>query len=147
MERSAVAYLVNQRLIVAPVVRTTSGLGLEIEPSQVNNPPDEGVLARALDDALAGSDRIVPHPTQDEWKGIFEPFQTVAGVRSLKSFMKDAKRVDIEQADGYLRLTPNRNLGVRDGFEPLSEGAVRLPANDLPHAAMALLRLLDIQSA
>ena len=144
MEHSAVAYLANGNLIIAPVVRTTTGLGLEVEPNALGSLPDEDGTADALAEALARSARVVPHPAQNEWKGFTEPFQKAAGVRSYKAFMKDAKRVSIRAIEDKLKFTPQRNLGSREGFEPILDQVVFVPRDDLRGAAATLLRLLGL---
>lgn len=142
MIRSVVAYSVNENVLIAPVVRTTMGVGLEIEPANIGPAPDEESIARALSHALAQSGRIVPHPAQQDWKGSFQPFLDAAGVRSRKAFRTTAKQVSIEAVADQLKLTPTRNLGGRDGFEELPDQAVLLRADDLKAAAAELLQML-----
>lgn len=142
MEHSAVAYRANDRLIVAPIIRTTTGLSLEVEPI-VLEAPDQQSIAEALTYALARSGRIVAHPKRDDWKGFFDPFLKAAGVRSRAAFMKDATRVSIEVKDETLKLTPQRNLGSKLGFEGMSDAALYLPRGDLSAAAAAVSQLLD----
>lgn len=144
MEHTAVAYLANRNLIIAPVVRTTAGIGLEVEPSALGNSPDEDAIADALSRALARSARIVPHPAQKEWKGFFQPFEEAAGVRSYKAFMKDAQRVGIRAIEGKLELTPELNLGSKEGFESIPERAVFVSRDDPRGAAAILLELLGL---
>lgn len=141
MERSAVAYLARGKLILAPVIRTSTGLGLEVDPVVVGDVTAIGDIARAIGEALASSTRVVPHPAQDQWRGFFEPFQIAVGVRSHKAFMKDARRISIRASGDHLKLTPQRNLGSKGGFEPIPEDAVVLPSLDLDNAAVALANL------
>jgi len=144
MENSAVAYFANGHVIIAPVVRTTTGLGLEIEPRSLGASPDINATGAALAAALASSKRIISHPSQDEWKGFFAPFQSAAGVRSYKAFMKEAKRVSVRVIDDHLKLTPQRNLGSKEGFEPIPDEAVVLSLDDMSAAGANLLGLLGI---
>ncbi|OYW44537.1 MAG: hypothetical protein B7Z08_09375 [Sphingomonadales bacterium 32-68-7] len=140
MVQSAVAYSANGKIIVAPVVRTTTGLGLEVEP--IVHPPIAADIARGLRDALARSAVVVEHPSQGEWKGSFKPFQDAAGVRSHSAFMKTARRVSIDVVDDHVKITPERNLGPKEGFEPIADAAVLFPVQDEHGAAFALLRFL-----
>jgi len=142
MVKSAVAYRANGTIVIAPVVRTTTGLGLEVEPEALGPTPDQESIARALAHAIAQSDRVVAHPAQHEWKGFFQPFLNATGVRSHKAFMADAQRVSVRLVDDQLKLTPQRNLGNKDGFEPVPDDAVLVPENDWNGAAITLLRLL-----
>lgn len=65
MEHSALAYLANGTLVVAPVIRTTTGLGSEVESSALGS-LDQSSIAEALSKALGRSGRVVPHPRQPE---------------------------------------------------------------------------------
>lgn len=147
MVKSAVAYRANGTVVIAPVVRTTTGLGLEVEPEALGVAPDQERIAEALAHALAQSDRVVAHPAQHEWKGFFQPFLHAAGVRSRIAFMADAHRVSVRLVDDSLEITPQRNLGSKDGFEPVPDGAVLLPEGDLQRAAVTLLQLLGVPAA
>lgn len=144
MNQSAVAFLVNGRLIVAPVVRTTTGLGLQVEPIDLGRSPDEADIVDALDLALERSARVVPHPAQSEWKGFFSPFLKAARVRSYKAFMRDARLVEIEAIGNGLKLTAQRNLDSKIGFEPLPDETALLPREDLKGVAAALPRLFAL---
>ncbi|MES2903923.1 MAG: hypothetical protein V4696_07040 [Pseudomonadota bacterium] len=141
------AYRANGTVVIAPVIRTTSGIGLEVDPIGLGAAPDQETIAGALAEALAQSDRIVAQPAQHEWKGFFQPFLNAAGVRSHKAFMGDAQRVSIRVVDGRLKLTPQRNLGSKEGFEPIPDQAQLHPAKDLNDAAAALLQLLSSPEA
>lgn len=147
MEHSAVAYLANGDLIIAPVVRTTTGLGLEVEPKALGRSPEEVDIADKLAEALADSARVVPHPAQNEWKGFTEPFQKAAGVRSYKAFMKNAQRVSIRAIGSELKLTPQRNLGTREGFDSVLDQVAFVSRGDLKAAAATLLRMLGLSGS
>ena len=47
---------------------------------------------------------------------LFDPFLKAARVRNRAAFMKEARRGGIGVADGWLELTPYRNLGPKEGF-------------------------------
>lgn len=140
MEKSVAIYRVNGKLVVAPMVRTTSGLGLEVDPLSLGASPDRKAVEAAIAAALAQSGRVVPHPAQSEWKGSFAPFLEAAGVRSFRAFMATAQSVSITEKDGALAVTPNRNLGAREGFEPIDADSETLA--DLSAAAQTVLELL-----
>ena len=147
MDRSAVAYFTNGKLIFAPIIRTTSGLGLEVDPVALDPTSEGRAYANAISEALDSSTRVVPHPSQDQWKGFFEPFQKAAGVRSHKAFMKDAVRVSIRATDDLFELTPQRNLGTKGGFEEIPEAALILSPGDLDGAARALKDMLALNGS
>ncbi|HSG56081.1 MAG TPA: hypothetical protein VLA45_11560 [Paracoccaceae bacterium] len=142
MERSAAVYSTNGKLIVAPVIKTTAGIGLEVDPTTIEDASNIAAIGNCLCDALSRSMRIIPHPAQDQWKGFFEPFQKAAGVRSYKAFMKEAIRIGIRESGTELELTPHRNRGSKEGFEEIPDAAIVLAASDYEGAANALIRLL-----
>ena len=146
MARSAAVYRVNGKLIVAPIIRTTTGLGLEVDPEVIDLEFGPNALADSIKKALLASDRVVPHPAQDRWKGFFEPFQNAAGVRSYKAFMKDAECVSVRTTNDGLKLTPQRNLGSKAGFEPVSDKVVMLEAEDYGAAATTVLAMIGISA-
>lgn len=139
MTKSVAAYLVNGRVLIAPSVRTTSGVGLEIGPQNLATSPDLKEVEVGLATAFGRSEWIVPHPVQSEWKGSFDPFLKAAGVRSLKAFMATAQLIYVDEKDGEWIVTPHRNLGAKEGFEPIEEDRQRLP--DLSAVANAVLDL------
>lgn len=142
MKRSAVAYVSNGNLILAPIVTTSAGVGLEVDPVRLDDPHDAVGFCAAVVNALEGSRRVVPHPLEDEWKGSFRPFQDAAGVRSLKAFMKNARSASIEASEDHIRITPYRNLGNHTGFEEMPDAAIILPPDDMNRAVGALQDLL-----
>ncbi|WBY08728.1 hypothetical protein PIB19_04610 [Sphingomonas sp. 7/4-4] len=114
---------------------------MEVDPSVYL--PIAADIAFGLKDALAKSAVVVPHPLQGEWKGLFEPFQDAAGVRSYAAFMKAAQCVSIDVGDDQVEITPQRNLGPKEGFEPIADAAVLFPVEDELGAASALLQFLS----
>jgi hypothetical protein len=57
--------------------------------------------------------------------------------------MADANSVSLTMRNGKLELTPHRNLGSAEGFEPIPSHAIVLPAGDVAGAAVALKALLN----
>ncbi|WP_404480480.1 hypothetical protein [Novosphingobium sp. BL-52-GroH] len=115
---------------------------MEVDPIRVNEPTDNVAIRNGLIKALEGSQRIVPHPSQDQWTGFFKPFHDAAGVRSFKAFMKNARCIYIDAADDHIRLTPLRNLGARGGFEEMADAAISMSPGDMDGAAFAIQKLL-----
>lgn len=139
MGKSVAVYRVNRRIIVAPVVCTTTRLGMEIDPEVLGECPAWEVVEGAISSAFARSGHIVTHPAQSEWKGFFDPFLKAAGVRSFKAFMGTAQLLYLDDENGSFVVTPNHNLGARKGFEPLIADRQTFP--DLSAAAKAVLEL------
>ncbi|WP_294327785.1 hypothetical protein [uncultured Sphingomonas sp.] len=116
MQQSAVAYFTNGRIIIAPVSRTLSGETIAADPKWFGKSAKKTVIAQAIGEALAASRADVPDPTSEQWKRQFIPFQDAAAVKNFKTFMRDARRVDIERTDDAVTLTPFDNLGPNNGF-------------------------------
>ncbi len=145
MQQSAVAYFTNGRIIIAPVSRTASGDTIATDPKWFGKSVKKAVVAQAITDALAASQDGVPDSTPEQWKRQFIPFQDAAAVKNFKTFMRDAKRVDLERRDGTVVLTPFDNLGVNNGFEARDGDARTVAADDPDAIAGALLVLLGLR--
>ena len=143
MEQSAVTYRVRDKLIVGSVVRTSMGVGVEVNPRRLSIKSQAEEIAAAIDCALEGAGGVITHPAQDQWKGLFKPFLQAAGVRSYKAFMEEAISVEITRRGELLELNPQRNLGGNGGFAPIRSETVVLPASDLMAAAFALKSFLN----
>ncbi len=144
---SAVAYFTNARLIVAPVSSTASGNTLAHGPRWFGKSVKKPILAQAIAEALATSATPLPDPTPEAAKRSFIPFQDAAEVKNFKTFMRDARRVDIEADGDCVTLTPLANLGPNNGFEPNEGEAITLPAIDTEAVAVTLLHLLGLRPA
>jgi len=134
-------YLVGARLIVCPQLTTTDGYYTDGMPIARNWPMPADEFARLLRDGLLGSGRIVRSPRAsgiDSFKSVI----TAARKRSFKSFMADARLVDLTLADDRLEISPMRNRGSRLGFEGDGTNTLRLPASDLGRAADCIMALL-----
>ncbi|MGN5373781.1 hypothetical protein [Sphingomonas hankookensis] len=145
MQQSAVAYFTNGRIILAPVSRTPSGDSIATDPKWFGKSARKAVVAQAVGEALAASRAGVADPTPEQWKRQFIPFQDAAAVKNFRTFMRDARRVDIERTGDAVTLTPFDNLGPNNGFEAREGDAVALAADDMETAATMLLGLLGLR--
>lgn len=145
MQQSAVAYFTNGRIIIAPVSRTVSGDNIATDPKWFGKSAKKTVIAQAIGEGLAASRADVPDPTSEEWKRQFIPFQDAAAVKNFKTFMREAKRVDIERTDDAVTLTPFDNLGPNNGFEARDGEVRKVAAYDGEGSAGALLTLLGLR--
>ncbi len=145
MERSAVAYFTNGRIVIAPISRSVGGHALAGEPRWFGRSAKKTVIADAVVDALARSTGGLPDLSPEQAKRYFIPFQDAADVKNFKTFMRDARSVDIDVAGDAATLTPLENLGVRNGFEAVVENALTVPAGDGAAMAGALLYLLGLR--
>ena len=140
--KQAVVYHINDRLVIATVQKTTAGVGLENDPRVVKAPFDADEIAREVRRALDTSARVLKHPEQDEWKGMFQPMTKAAGVRSWKAFAEKAKGVAIDETDGAIRITPYLSLGSKEGFKEAPDE--RVAVRDLDAATTTLLQRFQI---
>lgn len=145
MQQSAVAYFTSGRIIIAPVSRTLSGDTIATDPRWFGKSAKKAVVAQAIADALSASRDDVTDPTPEQWKRQFIPFQDAAAVKNFKTFMRDARRVDLDRTGDRTTLTPFDNLGANNGFEAREGEAVTLSAIDVDAIAAALLTLLELR--
>jgi hypothetical protein len=138
-------YLVGARLIVCPQLTTPDGYYTDGTPIARDWPMPADEFTRILHDGLLASGRITPSPRAS---GIdtFKPVLAAAHKRSFKSFMADARLVDLTLADDRLEIAPMRNRGSRMGFEGDGTAIMRLPATDLGRAATHIIELLDLNA-
>ncbi|KQN91675.1 hypothetical protein ASE90_02455 [Sphingomonas sp. Leaf67] len=145
MQQSAVAYFTNGRIIVAPVSRTGSGDTIATDPKWFGKSAKKAIIAQAIGEALTASSARVTDPTPEQWKRQFIPFQDAAAVKNFKTFMREAKRVDIERTGETLTLIPFDNLGANNGFEAREIEARNVAADDIEGVAGTLLILLGLR--
>lgn len=122
LHHNAVVYRSNGALIVAPIVRSKAGIGLEVEPCLVPQPIDPTLFGAQIEEALASSYRIVSDPGKDG--SGFQPFLRIAKVRSYRAFMRDARRISIlKSPEGFLvgedENRGSKGFGSDRGSEPI----------------------------
>lgn len=116
----ATVYERKGRLIVQPSSKTTAGIWILQEPVlSTSADADAGEVGALVRQALESSQADVPHPTR--WAGLVQPLLKAAGVRSYKTFVNGARGIDVYQEGETISFTPFRNLGHKEGFEPISE--------------------------
>ena len=120
--------------------KTTDGVWIA-SPPFLHSDGDSFHLGSCAKCALAHSAEGVVHPT--EWKHIFTPMLDLAGVKSWNIFARGAELVGIEMEGHTIKLTPHRNLGPKEGFDPVADLAIRLRTDasheDLGNAVLALV--------
>jgi hypothetical protein len=124
--RAATAYCLGDGWYFHSESRTTSGVWIATCPYlRVDRDAPNSEKGRALIEALNKSQASVEHPS--DWTGFFDPMLRLAGQRSWVSFAQDAACLGIEEQDGVIRILPKRNLGPKEGFEPIPEQRVAVP--------------------
>jgi hypothetical protein len=133
-ERKGVIY-------VSPYHQTDAGFWVGDEKNIVVEERDTAVLAGAILESLSESKQGVPTPPRD-----FDSSLTLlkaAGVASFSTFAKSAKSVSVELIEDVIEITPDRNEGVKNGFVPMTDKVIKLPAGHA-NLATAVLSALDI---
>jgi hypothetical protein len=111
------AYEWRGRIFLHAYSKTTVGLSVLSQPVLAADPRDPSELGRAILLALAGSKKGVPHPSI--WENVSAPLLELAGAKSRSAFFRSARCVDIKCEGDRVTFTPMRNLGTREGYEPI----------------------------
>lgn len=130
MTRGARVYLRNGVWIVGPLSPTRTGPFVATQP-YVELPPSTTYreLAEEVRVALSHSQVIPDIDFRDpNRKNKLSPILKAAGVRSWTALQKGAKLVSLRATDEEILLSPSVNEGGRNGFSPLAEATITLPA-------------------
>lgn len=102
-----------------PLSRTVDWLwirGNEVDEIKIL---DDNILGRKLIECLSRSKFDIPHPPLNEHRDLIQPLLRVTGAKNWAGIVKGAKGVGVQLEDNLLTFEPQRNLGVRGGFEPV----------------------------
>jgi hypothetical protein len=77
----------------------------------------DGELGEAARAAMSASRTGVPHP--QTWAGLLDPLLRLAGVKTWSTFAKSATCAEIEEEGAKVSVIPTRNLGAKEGFQPV----------------------------
>jgi hypothetical protein len=124
--RSAAAYLRGGKWFLHSDSKTTDGVWIASAPFLYSDSNPES-LGEIVVKTLLGSSEDVPHPTN--WSKVFSPMLDLSGCKSWNAFTKGASLVSIEMDGASISLTPYRNLGPKEGFEPIEVELVLFPLN------------------
>ncbi|MBP2159713.1 MULTISPECIES: hypothetical protein [Asticcacaulis] len=143
MSKLVTVYRRKGALFIAASHKTEAGFWVADEETSVVGSSDEGDVQRAVVEALARSQNRIPTPARDA--DLVGSLLSAAGVSSWSTFSKLAKCVDVHLKDGRLEITPYRNMGGSDGFEPMTDKAVELSEGspDLGKTVLAALELAE----
>ncbi|HKX79240.1 MAG TPA: hypothetical protein VJM34_12040 [Novosphingobium sp.] len=98
-------------------------------------------VGKAVEGALARSREGVPTPPPSA--DLSAPLLAAAGVASWNTFIKTAKYVGARQNGEVIKVTPYKNLGSKDGFDPMQDKATLLPSGDTT-LGNAVVRALEV---
>ena len=136
MYQNASAYEWRGRIFLHAYSKTTHGVWILSQPVLEADPRNPAELGRAILLALAGSKEGVPHPSI--WDDVSAPLIKFVGAKSRSAFFGSARSVSIKHQSDPVMFTPKRNLGTRNGYEPLQEKA-RTSLSDIAELGAALL--------
>ena len=141
--KSATVYKRGNALYFQSSSKTTAGVWIATAPFfKIEIDVTSSAKGEAILQALHASQEGVPHPTN--WAGILTPLLELAGVKSWATFMKNATYVGLKSDGTQLKLIPYRNLGSKDGFEPVPTEAVDLSCQATPEQiGIALEKLMS----
>jgi hypothetical protein len=124
------------RIFVRADSKTVHGLWIQSDPVLEVDPHNPAELGRAVLSALAGSKEGVAHPSI--WEGVPDRLPELAGVKSSNTFYASTRCVVIKCQSDCVTFTPYRNLGAKEGHEPLT-GKDRTSSLDSSEIGTALL--------
>lgn len=130
--KMATAYERKNNIFLHADSKTATGLWVAAPPYlKVSSQDDCSRLGEAVLEVLNASREGIPHPSS--WDGLFDPMLSLAGVDSWRAFAEGANCIAIELEDHRLTFVPYRNLGAKNGFEPITEDSICLPTNAASH--------------
>jgi hypothetical protein len=143
MGKLANIYLRKGKFFVSALHKTEAGFWVADAEKTVLESSDESSLRKAVVLALSRSQNGVPTPSRDA--NIVGPLLAAANVSTWSTFAKLAKCVDVHLGNGELEITPYRNMGGSDGYEPISEKVLKLSegSEELGKALLAAFEVAE----
>jgi hypothetical protein len=100
------AYLRNAIIYVPTVVKLQTGAYMDVDPVAVVPVANTDGLRRALLDAIARKNAIVPPPPKDDWPPPI--LLKYAGVKTWSAFARNAAVWSIQETDGNFLISGHR---------------------------------------
>lgn len=141
MPKSVSIYQRKGAVYVAASHQTQAGFWVDDEDVVTLVAPQPADVGHAVEAALARSREGAPTPPPSA--DLSAPLLAAAGVASWNTFTKTAKYVGVRQNGDTIKVTPYKNLGGKDGFDPMQDKATSLPSGNLGLAA-AVVRALEM---
>lgn len=135
-ERAGTVYVIASH-------KTQAGFWVDDDEVMTLVAPQTAELGNAVQAALTRSREGVPTPPPSVDLSL--PLLAAAGVASWNTFAKAAKHVDVRLNGDTIKVTPYKNLGGKDGFEPMQDKATLLPLGifELADAITHALEIAD----
>ena len=145
----ACAYKIKEDIFIQGYAKSTDGLSILDGPVFITNGPDVIQLGQHIVDALEGAGKIIPHPTQEEWKEMDknDPLLKVAKMKTWNAMMKASKSVSIQLYQQKITITPSRFGGTRGdtkGYHDLDDKAIICTDFSPEILGRALLQAFDL---
>lgn len=138
MMHHATAYQRGDSFYLHSESQTTSGVWIAVRPFiRLPRRVSAEELGAAVEETLAASQLGVTHPT--DWDTVEYPLPTLAGVKSWATFMRTASCVNIKEMNGYVEMRPSKNIGPKEGYEPMEEVVTIRGSIDPERLGIALL--------
>lgn len=143
MSKLVTIYERKGKLLIAASHKTEAGFWIADKATAVVDAGDEVAVEGAIVAALAISREGIPTPPRDADHA--SSLLAAAGVSTWSTFSKLAKCVDVHAKDGVIEVTPYKNMGGSDGFDPQADKVISLPegAPGLGAAVLAALKLAE----
>ena len=118
--KCATIYKRKDKLYFHSSSRTTAGVWIATGPFlTLEDREQPSTKGKFLKEVLGASVEEIAHPTS--WGNLFEPILKLANVKSWATFAKSADCCHAELEGNKLCFIPQRNLGPKEGYEPIRE--------------------------
>lgn len=128
MSKLASVYERKGKLYVSASHKTEAGFWVSDPSISVVDQGDEASVREVIVVALAASKNSITTPPRDA--DHISPLLEAARVSSWSTFSKLAKHVDIHLKDGVIEITPYKNMGGSDGFDPMTANVITIREGD-----------------
>jgi hypothetical protein len=110
---------------------TTAGVWIATEPFlRLEASISDIELGKAIQRALQGSKRQVPHPQFRAGMSLVAPLLKLAGVKTWRAFERGAKCVSIQAELSEIAIVPEIRVGDNRGFQPLVAETITVGASE-----------------
>lgn len=138
--KHATVYKRHNIVLFDAMSETTEGVWISCAPMvRLDGASSEHVLGETLLNVLGASTIGVPHPNQDDWKSLEVEWLIHAGVKTYSAFARGTVACGVDQHEGTIEFTPERNKGAKGGFVPILDRVSAIPSTSSPQDIGAAL--------